>query len=109
VVGDGSKISHLAYVGDTHMGTDVNFGCGAITVNYDGFEKHQTIIGDGVMIGSNVNLVAPVSLDSGSFVAAGSTITRDVPADALSVGRSEVKVTKGWAALHRKRKSKKNG
>ena len=109
VVVDGSKISHLAYVGDTHMGTDVNFGCGAITVNYDGFEKHQTIIGDGVMIGSNVNLVAPVSLDSGSFVAAGSTITRDVPADALSVGRSEVKVTKGWAALHRKRKSKKNG
>ena len=106
-VGDGSKISHLAYVGDTVMGKDVNFGCGAITVNYDGFAKHQTIIGDGVMIGSNANLVAPVSLDTGSFVAAGSTITKDVPADALSVGRSEEKVTKGWAALNRKRKNKK--
>ncbi len=105
-VGNGSKISHLAYVGDTIMGTDVNFGCGAITVNYDGFEKHQTVIGDGVMIGSNVNLVAPISLDDGAFVAAGSTITKDVPADALSVGRSQVKVRKGWAALNRKRKNK---
>jgi len=105
-VGNRSKISHLAYVGDTIMGTDVNFGCGAITVNYDGFEKHQTLIGDGVMIGSNVNLVAPISLDDGAFVAAGSTITKDVPADALSVGRSQTKVHKGWAALNRKRKKK---
>ena len=108
VVGNRSKISHLAYVGDTNMGTDVNFGCGAITVNYDGFEKHQTMIGDGVMIGSNVNLVAPISLDDGAFVAAGSTITKDVPADALTVGRSQVKVRKGWAALNRKRKNKKS-
>ncbi len=106
VVGNGSKISHLAYVGDAVMGADVNFGCGAITVNYDGFEKHQTIIGDGVMIGSNVNLVAPISLDNGAFVAAGSTITKDVPADALSVGRSQVKVRQGWAALNRKRRNK---
>jgi bifunctional UDP-N-acetylglucosamine pyrophosphorylase/glucosamine-1-phosphate N-acetyltransferase len=105
-IGNRSKISHLAYVGDTIMGEDVNFGCGAITVNYDGFEKHQTMIGDGVMIGSNVNLVAPVSLDNGAFVAAGSTITKDVPADALSVGRPQVKVTHGWAALNRKRKNK---
>ncbi len=105
VIGHRSKISHLAYVGDAIMGADVNFGCGAITVNYDGFEKHQTVIGDGVMIGSNVNLVAPVALDNGAFVAAGSTITKNVPADALSVGRSEVKVRQGWAALNRKRKN----
>ncbi|MFP4387128.1 MAG: bifunctional UDP-N-acetylglucosamine diphosphorylase/glucosamine-1-phosphate N-acetyltransferase GlmU [Alphaproteobacteria bacterium] len=103
-IGNRSKISHLGYIGDTIMGEDVNFSCGAITVNYDGFEKHQTVIGDGVMIGSNVNLVAPVTLDNGAFVAAGSTITKDVPADSLSVGRSQARVRKGWAALYRKRK-----
>jgi len=106
-VGDRSKISHLGYIGDTIMGTDVNFSCGAITVNYDGFEKHQTVIGNGVMVGSNVNLVAPVTLDDGAFVAAGTTITKNVPADSLSVGRSPEKVHKGWAALYRKRKGKK--
>ncbi len=104
-IGDRSKISHLGYVGDCIMETDVNFSCGAITVNYDGFEKHQTVIGKGVMVGSNVNLVAPVALDDGAFIAAGSTITKDVPADSLSVERGEAKVRTGWAALYRKRKS----
>ncbi len=103
-IGDRSKISHLGYVGDTIMDSDVNFSCGAITVNYDGFQKHQTVIGKGVMVGSNVNLVAPVRLDDGAFIAAGSTITTDVPADSLSVERGQAEVRQGWAALYRKRK-----
>lgn len=103
-IGDRSKISHLGYVGDTIMESDVNFSCGAITVNYDGFQKHQTHIGKGVMVGSNVNLIAPVRLDDGAFVAAGSTITTDVPADSLSVERGRAQVREGWAALYRKRK-----
>ncbi len=106
-IGDRSKISHLGYVGDTIMDTDVNFSCGAITVNYDGFQKHKTEIGKGVMVGSNVSLVAPVKLDDGAFIAAGSTITTDVPADALSVERGKAEVRTGWAALYRKRKSGK--
>lgn len=105
-IGDRSKISHLGYVGDCIMDSDVNFSCGAITVNYDGFAKHQTKIGKGVMVGSNVNLVAPLTLDDGAFIAAGSTITKDVPADALSMTRPETQTRKGWAALYRKQKSK---
>ena len=103
-IGDRSKISHLGYVGDTVMGEDVNFSCGAITVNYDGFEKHQTMIGKGAMIGSNVNLVAPISIDDGAFLAAGSTITEDVPADSLSIARHSAEIRQGWAAEYRKRK-----
>lgn len=106
-IGDRSKINHLGYVGDCDMGDDVNFSCGAITVNYDGFQKHRTVIGRGVMVGSNVNLVAPVTLDDGAFIAAGSTITTDVPADSLSMERGQAEVRQGWAALYRKRKSMK--
>lgn len=105
-IGTGSKINHLAYVGDTVMGADVNFSAGAITVNYDGFDKHQTTIGKGVMIGSNVNLVAPLKVKDGAFIAAGSTITDDVSADALVIERGEAKTKKGWAADYRKRKAK---
>lgn len=105
-IGKGSKINHLAYVGDTDMGADVNFSAGAITVNYDGFDKHKTKIGKGVMVGSNVNLVAPVKIGDGAFIAAGSTITKDVPKDALAVARDAAKVIKGWAASYRKKKSK---
>ena len=101
-IGERSKIGHLAYVGDTTMGEDVNFSAGAITVNYDGFQKHQTIIGKNVMVGSNVNLVAPVQIDDGAFVAAGSTITEDVPADSLSIARDTAEIRKGWAAKYRK-------
>ena len=104
-IGDRSKISHLGYVGDCEMGEDVNFGCGAITVNYDGFQKHTTVLGKGVMIGSNSNLVAPVMIDDGAFIAAGSTITQNVPADALSVSRAKEEVRSGWAAIYRKKKS----
>jgi len=105
-IGNRSKISHLGYVGDCTMGDDVNFSCGAITVNYDGFQKYETVIGKGVMVGSNVNLVAPLKLEDGAFIAAGSTITSDVPADALSMTRAETQTREGWAALYRKRKSK---
>lgn len=100
-IGDGAKVNHLAYVGDCEMGDRVNFSAGAITVNYDGFEKHQTVIGKDVMVGSNVNLVAPVTIDDGAFVAAGSTITEDVPADALGIARDPAQIRKGWAAKYR--------
>ncbi len=106
-IGKHSKIPHLAYVGDTTMGADVNFSAGAITVNYDGFEKHETHIGKGVMIGSNVNLIAPLTIDDGAFVAAGSTVTLDVPADALSIARDIGKIREGWAKAYRARKNKK--
>lgn len=104
-IGKGAKINHLAYVGDTVMGEDVNFSAGAITVNYDGFDKHKTVIGKNVMVGSNVNLVAPVTVKDGAFIAAGSTITHDVPAGALSVAREHQQVRKGWAVNFRKRKT----
>jgi bifunctional UDP-N-acetylglucosamine pyrophosphorylase/glucosamine-1-phosphate N-acetyltransferase len=100
-IGAGAKINHLAYVGDTIMGADVNFSCGAITVNYDGFNKHQTVIGDGAMIGSNVSLVAPVTVGQGAFVAAGSTITETVPADSLSIERGSTRIIQGWSAKNR--------
>lgn len=106
-LGAGSKISHLAYVGDTTMGQDVNFSCGAITVNYDGFDKHETIIGNNAMIGSNVNLVAPVEIGEGAFIAAGSTITKAVPDDALSIERGEARMINGWAAKYRAMKQAK--
>ncbi len=103
-IGDRSKISHLSYVGDCEMGEDVNFGAGAITVNYDGFQKHKTLIGNGVMVGSNVNLVAPLSIDDGAFVAAGSTIKEDVPRDSLSISGDVAHIREGWASEYRRRK-----
>lgn len=105
-IGKGAKINHLAYVGDTDMGEAVNFSAGAITVNFDGFNKYQTKIGKDVMVGSNVNLIAPVTLHDGAFVAAGSTITEDVPANALSIGRERSKINKNWAAEFRKKRVK---
>jgi bifunctional UDP-N-acetylglucosamine pyrophosphorylase/glucosamine-1-phosphate N-acetyltransferase len=86
-VGKGSKISHLSYVGDAEVGAEVNIGAGVITVNYDGFNKHDTIIGDGAFIGSNASLVAPVTVGAGALVASGSVITQDVEPDALALGR----------------------
>ncbi len=105
-IGNRSKINHLGYVGDCTMGEDVNFSCGAITVNYDGFDKHQTVIGNNVMVGSNVNLVAPVTIGDGAFIAAGSTITTEVPTNALSVARIKAKIIDGWADAYRKKKQK---
>lgn len=86
-VGEGSKIPHLSYMGDCEIGKNTNIGCGTITCNYDGKEKHKTKIGNNCFIGSNVNFVAPVVIDDNSVIAAGSTITEDVPKDSLSIAR----------------------
>lgn len=104
-IGEGAKINHHGYVGDCDMGAGVNFSCGAITVNYDGFNKHKTTIGDNVMVGSNVSLVAPITIGHGAFLAAGSTLTDNVESDALSMTRPEPQVKKGWAAKYRKIKA----
>ena len=87
-IDDKSKVSHLAYVGDSEIGVNCNFGCGSITVNYDGINKHKTTIGDNVFIGCNTNLVAPVTICNNSFIACGSTITADVPENTLAIARS---------------------
>lgn len=87
-IGVGSKVSHLSYIGDAEVGKDVNVGCGTITVNYDGKNKYLTKIEDNAFIGCNANLIAPVTVGKGALVAAGSTITKDVPADALSIARA---------------------
>ncbi len=100
-LGEGSKVPHLAYVGDATVGSGVNIGCGAITVNYDGVAKHRTVIGDDAFISCNSNLVAPVEVGRGAFVAAGTTVTDDVPDDALAIGRSRQMVKEGWAARRR--------
>jgi UDP-N-acetylglucosamine diphosphorylase/glucosamine-1-phosphate N-acetyltransferase len=95
-IGAGSKLPHLSYIGDCDMGEHVNMGCGTITVNYDGRNKFRTVIGDNVFVGCNSNLVAPVALGEDSYVAAGSTITRDVPAGTLAVARARQKEIEGW-------------
>ena len=101
-VGDGTKISHLTYVGDTDAGAHINFGCGTVTVNYDGTKKFRTTIGDHAFIGCNTNLVAPVTVGEGAYTAAGSTITGEVPADALGIARARQVNKEGWAARRRK-------
>ena len=101
-IGDGTKISHLTYVGDSDVGRKVNFGCGTVTTNYDGFKKYRCTIGDGAFLGCNTNLVAPVTVGEGSYTAAGSTITEEVPPDALAVARSRQKNVEGWAACRRR-------
>ena len=101
-IGDGTKISHLTYVGDSDVGKKVNFGCGTVTTNYDGFRKYRCTIGDGAFLGCNTNLIAPVTVGDGSYTAAGSTITEEVPADALAVARAKQKNLEGWAARRRR-------
>jgi len=103
VVGEGSKVPHLSYIGDTSIGKGVNVGAGSITCNYDGKRKHATVIGDGAFIGSDTMLVAPVEIGAGAITAAGSAITKDVPADALAVERSEQRTVEGWAQRKRER------
>ena len=95
-IADGSKANHLSYIGDAEIGTGVNIGAGTITCNYDGVNKHKTIIGDNASIGSNVNLVAPVEVGSGATIGAGSTITRAAPADELTLERAKQTTIKGW-------------
>jgi bifunctional UDP-N-acetylglucosamine pyrophosphorylase/glucosamine-1-phosphate N-acetyltransferase len=96
VVGRGSKVPHLSYVGDTDIGRDSNIGAGTVTVNYDGYEKHRTVIGDDVRIGSDTMLIAPISIGDGAVTGAGSVITDDVPAGALAVERAEQRVIAGY-------------
>lgn len=96
IIGEGTKVPHLSYMGDCEIGGKTNIGCGTITCNYDGFNKSKTIIGEHSFIGSNTNLVAPVTLGENSFVAAGSTITNDVPDDSLAIARERQKNIEGW-------------
>jgi bifunctional UDP-N-acetylglucosamine pyrophosphorylase/glucosamine-1-phosphate N-acetyltransferase len=105
-LGARSKANHLAYLGDATIGEDVNVGAGTITCNYDGVAKHPTVLEDGVFIGSDSQLVAPVRVGHGAYVAAGSTITEDVPPDALAISRVHQTNKTDWAALKRARSTK---
>ena len=102
-IGDGSKVNHLTYLGDSHIGTETNIGAGTITCNYDGANKHQTMIGNNVFVGSDVQLIAPVNVHDGATIAAGTTVTKDVVKDALAISRSEQRLIENW-----KRPKKKN-
>ncbi|MDO4482370.1 MAG: bifunctional UDP-N-acetylglucosamine diphosphorylase/glucosamine-1-phosphate N-acetyltransferase GlmU [Bacillota bacterium] len=106
-IGDGSKASHLSYIGDADVGRDVNIGCGVVFVNYDGVNKFRTTVEDEAFIGSNSNLVAPVHVEKNGYVAAGSTITRNVPMGALVVGRPKDRVIPGWGERKMKEKKEK--
>ena len=103
-LGKGAKANHLAYLGDSTVGEGSNIGAGVITCNYDGVNKHVTTIGKGVFVGSDSTLVAPVTLADGSYVGAGSCITKDVPEGALAVGRARQITKEGWAAARRARR-----
>lgn len=113
-VGAGTSVSHLTYVGDSDVGKGCNFGCGVVTVNYDGAGKSRCRVGDYAFIGCNTNLVAPVAVGDGAYTAAGSTITGDVPAGALGIARARQMNKDGWAAERltayiAKQKAKENG
>jgi len=107
VIGEGSKVPHLAYIGDTVIGEQVNIGAGTITCNYDGFAKHETVIEDDVFVGSNTNLVAPVTVGKGAIIAAGSTINEEVPPDAVAFGRAPQVNKEGRAAVTRRRQQQR--
>ena len=107
-LGKGSKANHLSYLGDAEIGEGVNIGAGTITCNYDGVNKHKTVIEDGVFIGSDSTLVAPIKIGRGAYVAAASCITEDVPADALALGRARQSVKEGWARAKRDARKEKH-
>ncbi len=96
VLGEGVKADHLSYIGDADVGDGVSFGCGSVVVNYDGVRKHRTTVEEGAFIGCNANLVAPIKIERNAFVAAGSTLTQDVPEDALGVARTRQRNVEGW-------------
>lgn len=104
VIGNGTKISHLTYVGDSDLGENVNLGCGTVTVNYDGTSKYRTTVHDGAFVGCNTNLIAPVEIGQNAYVAAGSTITKSVPSQSLAIARSRQTVKPEWV-VKRKKKS----
>lgn len=105
-IDEGTKVSHLTYVGDSDVGKRVNFGCGTVTVNYDGKNKHRTTIGDDCFIGCNTNLVAPVKVGDGAYTAAGSTITDEVPADSLGIARARQVNKVDWRIKNKDRFTK---
>ncbi|MBC5998004.1 bifunctional UDP-N-acetylglucosamine diphosphorylase/glucosamine-1-phosphate N-acetyltransferase GlmU [Romboutsia hominis] len=105
IIEDNSKASHLSYIGDAHVGKDVNIGCGVVFVNYDGKNKFKSVVKDGAFIGSNSNLVAPVTVEEDGYIATGSTITNDVPKGALAIARERQVVKEGWVE---KKRSKDN-
>jgi len=107
-LGKGAKANHLSYLGDAEVGAGSNIGAGVITCNYDGVHKHMTFIGEGAFVGSDSTLVAPVTIGDGAYIGAGSCITREVPADALSVGRARQVTKEGWAAAKRSRLKKES-
>lgn len=100
-MGEGSQANHLSYLGDAKIGKGVNIGAGTITCNYDGLRKSQTVIGDGAFLGSDTQLVAPVTVGAGAVIAAGTTVTEDVPAHALAISRVVQVNRAGWAARRR--------
>ena len=106
-IGSGSKVPHLSYVGDADVGERVNVGCGTVFVNYDGYRKHRTTVGDNVFLGCNTNLVAPVTVKSDTYIAAGSTITEDVPEGTMAIARARQVNKFGWVARYRERNTKK--
>ncbi len=108
-IGESSKVPHHSYVGDSVIGKEVNMGAGVVTVNYDGYEKHETVIEDGAFIGCNVNLIAPVKVRAGGFVAAGSTINRDVPEKALGIARGRQVNKEGWVERRRRLMERRHG
>lgn len=105
-LGRGTKMAHLTYVGDSDVGEGCNFGCGTVTCNYDGFKKHRTTIGSHVFVGCNTNFVPPVTVGDGAFIAAGTTVTEDVPEDAMAIGRTRQEVKEDWAEENRRRHGK---
>jgi bifunctional UDP-N-acetylglucosamine pyrophosphorylase/glucosamine-1-phosphate N-acetyltransferase len=105
-LGEGTKSAHLTYIGDATVGAGVNFGCGTIVVNYDGIAKHRSTIEDNAFIGCNANLLSPVTVGENAFVAAGTTVSKDIPKDALGVGRAKQNNIEDWAAKRAERKKK---
>ena len=111
-IGDDTKVSHLTYIGDSDLGDGINVGCGVVFVNYDGKEKHRSSVGDGSFIGCNVNIVSPVTVGAGSYIAAGGTVTRNVPPGALFIARDRGRNIDGWVeqrGLLKKRLGKEEG
>jgi len=106
-LGPGAKADHLAYIGDADVGAGASFGCGAITVNYDWEQKHRTTIGEGARVGCNANLIAPVELAPRSFVAAGTTVTKPVPSEAIAVSTGRQRNVEGWGSRRRARPKKR--
>ncbi len=100
-IGAGTKLPHLSYIGDSDVGERVNVGCGCVFVNYDGFDKHRTVVGNDVFLGCQTNLVAPVTVGNDAFTAAGSTITEDIPDGAFAIARSRQTNKLGWVEKYR--------